>query len=104
MTELTFTTGDRDGHTVLAVAGEIDMQTSAELRAQVDALDVSGQTLVLDLAGVTFVDSSGLGSLLGIKKQQDRAGGRLLLAGLSPSVSRIIEITRMDRVFDRVPD
>lgn len=102
MTELTFTTDDQQGRTVLSVAGEIDMQTSAELRAQVDTLDVSHDTLVLDLSGVTFVDSSGLGSLLGVKKQQERAGGRLLLANVSPPVARIIEITRMDRVFANV--
>ncbi|AWB91096.1 STAS domain-containing protein [Aeromicrobium chenweiae] len=104
MTELTFTTDDQQERTVLSVAGEIDMQTSVELRSQVDTLDVSHRTLVLDLSGVTFVDSSGLGSLLGVKKQQERAGGRLLLARVSPPVARIIEITRMDRVFDTVED
>lgn len=101
MTELTFTTDRQPGRTVLSVLGEIDMQTAPALRATVDALDVSGGTLVLDLDGVEFVDSSGLGSLLGIKKQQERGGGRLLLARVSQPVDRIIEITRMDRVFDR---
>ena len=104
MTELTFTHDEVAGRTVLAVAGEIDTQTSDELRAAVDELDVSHRTLVLDLHGVEFVDSSGLGALLGIKKQQERAGGRLLLARLSAPVARIIEITRMDRVFEVTDD
>jgi anti-anti-sigma factor len=104
MTGLTFRHDERDGVTVLAVAGEIDTQTTDELRAAVDDLDVSHLTLVLDLHGVDFVDSSGLGALLGIKKQQERAGGHLRLARLSESVTRIIEITKMDRVFEVADD
>ncbi len=104
MTELTFTTEEQTDRTVLAVTGEIDVQTSVELRTQVDDLDVSHRTLVLDLSAVGFVDSSGLGALLGIKKQQERAGGRLVLAGLSAPVRRIIAITKMDRVFDLTDD
>ena len=102
MTELTFTHDEAAGQTVLAVAGEIDTQSADELRGKVDELDVSHRTLVLDLHGVEFVDSSGLGALLGIKKQQDRGGGTLLLTRLSDAVARIIEITKMDRVFDVV--
>jgi anti-anti-sigma factor len=102
MTGLTFGHDEVDGRTVLSVGGEIDTQTADELRATVDDLDVSHRTLVLDLAGVEFVDSSGLGALLGIKKQQERAGGRLQLTRLSDAVGRIIEITRMDRVFEVV--
>ena len=104
MTGLTFSTDQIDDRTVLAVVGEIDTQTTDELRGAVDDLDVAHRTLVLDLHGVEFVDSSGLGALLGIKKQQERAGGRLLLTRLSPPVARIIEITRMDRVFEVTGD
>ncbi len=104
MTGLTFSTDQIEDRTVLAVAGEIDTQTTDELRVAVDDLDVAHRTLVLDLHGVAFVDSSGLGALLGIKKQQERAGGRLLLTRLSAPVARIIEITRMDRVFEIAGD
>ena len=100
MTELAFTSDQQADATVLALTGEIDMQSASVLRDRVDALEVSSGTLVLDLAGVGFVDSSGLGALLGIKKQQDGGGGRLLLTRLSPAVTRLIEITKMDRVFD----
>jgi anti-anti-sigma factor len=102
MTQLTFTHDEVAGRTLLAVAGEIDTQTTDELRGKVDELDVSHRTLVLDLHGVEFVDSSGLGALLGIKKQQDRGGGLLQLTRLSEPVARIIEITKMDRVFEIV--
>jgi anti-anti-sigma factor len=99
MTELAFTSDQQAERTVLSVAGEIDMGSAPALRERVDALDVSAGTLVLDPAGVGFVDSSGLGALLGIKKQQDRAGGQLIVANASPAVSRIIDITKMNQVF-----
>lgn len=99
MTELVFISDQQDDATVLSVSGEIDMQTATALRDRVVDLDVGRGTLVLDLAGVGFVDSSGLGALLGIKKQQEAAGGRLVLSRLSPAVTRLIEITKMDRVF-----
>lgn len=104
MTELTFDDHQTGDDTVLSVAGEIDMQTSGDLRAKVDDLDVAHRTLVLDLHGVEFVDSSGLGALLGVKKQQERAGGRLVLSRLSDPVARIIELTKMDRVFEVAGD
>jgi anti-anti-sigma factor len=102
MTGLGLVSDGQGDRTVLFVTGEIDMQTAPALRAKVDELDVAHRTLVLDLDGVGFVDSSGLGALLGVKKQQERAGGRLLLARVPPAVARIIEITKMDRVFERV--
>jgi anti-sigma B factor antagonist len=102
MTELSFTSDEQVDQTTLFVTGEIDMQTAPALRGRVGELDAADRTLVLDLDGVEFVDSSGLGALLGIKKQQDRAGGRLLLARVPTPVARIIEITKMDRVFDQV--
>lgn len=99
MTALTFEEDGAGDGTVLSVSGEIDMLTVPELRSKVDDLDVAHRTLVLDLHGVEFVDSSGLGALLGIKKQQDRGGGRLVLSRMSPPVARILQITRMDGVF-----
>ena len=104
MTELTFEEHGAGDDTVLSVSGEIDMATVPELRSKVDDLDVAHRTLVLDLNGVEFVDSSGLGALLGIKKQQDRGGGRLVLSQMSAPVVRILQITRMDRVFTVADD
>ncbi|MCW2840149.1 MAG: anti-anti-sigma factor [Aeromicrobium sp.] len=99
MTELAFTSERLDDATVLSIAGEIDMASADALRDQVAALDVAEGILVLDLAGVGFVDSSGLGALLGVKKQQEAAGGRLVLTRVSPAVARLLEITKLDRVF-----
>lgn len=54
--------------------------------------------VILDLSQVEFLDSSGLGAVVGSMKQLGR-GRRLDLAGLTPSVEKVFRITRMDRVF-----
>ncbi len=55
-------------------------------------------TIILDMAGVDFLDSSGLGAVVGAMKQinQDQ---RLELAGLTPTVEKVFRLTRMDSVF-----
>lgn len=57
-----------------------------------------GQGMILDLSKVEFLDSSGLGAVVGSMKQLGR-DCRLDLAGLTPTVDKVFRITRMDRVF-----
>jgi anti-sigma B factor antagonist len=99
--ELTFAAREVDGYTVLAVAGEIDHYTAAALRDQIGQLLARDRVgIVLDMSGVSFLDSSGLGALLGAKKQIEGRHGSLALAAVVPHVAKIFEITRMDDVFD----
>ena len=64
--DLTLNTRDEAGHTVLAVCGEIDVYTAPKLREQiVDLLDSGQHHLVVDMDGVEFLDSTGLGVLVG---------------------------------------
>lgn len=60
--------------------------------------EAAGETVVLDLSQVKFIDSSGLGALVGTMKylSPDRA---LLLAGMTPPVEKVFQLTRMDTVF-----
>lgn len=59
--------------------------------------------VVLDLSQVEFLDSSGLGAIVGAMKQIG-AGRRLDLAGLTPTVQKVFRMTRMDTVFKIYPD
>jgi anti-sigma B factor antagonist len=61
--------------------------------------DDAGALAILDLGKVDFIDSSGLGAIVAAMKYfaPDR---RLILAGLTPAVSKVFTLTRMDRVFD----
>ena len=55
---------------------------------------------VLDLSAVTVMDSCGLSVLISVKKAIEADGGRIGLAGLSPMIRRLFEITKLDRVFE----
>ena len=87
--------------TVLTVTGEVDLRTAPELRTLIDrVLDEGASRLVVDLAGVDFLDSTGLSVLVGAHKRLARTGGRLVVANPPEIVSRVLSITGLDRVFE----
>ncbi|MFJ9598262.1 anti-sigma factor antagonist [Streptomyces virginiae] len=80
--------------TRVRVCGEIDMDDAVEVREDLTAaLDASRNGLDIDLAGVTFCDSSGLHVLLDLNEQAREAGKTLVLSALSPTVVRLLHIT-----------
>lgn len=80
--------------TVVAVAGEVELHSAAQLRAALlQACEVEAPCLVVDLSGVHFMDSSGIGVIVGALKRARERGGSLSLVGLQPRVRRIFEIT-----------
>ena len=86
---------------MLAVVGELDLATADQLyQAGVNALNASGGgTLRIDLAGVTFMDSTGLAALIKIYNQAGD-GHHVLIQDPRPNVSRVFEVTAMDKVFE----
>jgi anti-anti-sigma factor len=85
---------------VVAVAGEVDTTTVGDLNDVFDGLVIRGlQNYVIDLAGVTFMDSSGLAALARLYKRIRIGHGDVRLCSLPPDMRRIIELTRFDRVF-----
>ncbi|MGC4815314.1 STAS domain-containing protein [Micromonospora sp. DT228] len=98
-----FTLSTRQGRigTVVEVAGDLDMSTTPELRDQLRQLVESGvKVVVVDLSGVGFLDSSGLGTLVVAYKDLRERGGSLSLAGVGRSVRTVLSITSVDRVID----
>jgi anti-sigma B factor antagonist len=85
---------------VLDVRGEVDLYTSPQLRESIDREVGSGTPKVLvDLTGVSFMDSSGLGVLVGSLKRSRERGGELALVCTEGSVLKVLTITGLDRVF-----
>ena len=79
---------------VVVVSGELDAESAAVLRHQLAALVLQGRRhLVLDLALVPFMDSSGLNSVLRARSETLRHGGQLLLASPSATVRRLLDLT-----------
>lgn len=89
-----------DAGTVLALYGEADQFIAGELRDRLSStIDDGVDALVVDLSGVTFVDSMVLGILLGALKRMGIKGGELRLVLPESDVRRVFEITLLDRVF-----
>ena len=94
--------GDTDGTWVLHVGGEIDVATAPQLRRELHQLaDRGATTIVVDLAGVSFVDSSGLGVLVGMLKRVREEGrdGELVLENLREPVQKVFDITGLTQIF-----
>jgi anti-anti-sigma factor len=84
----------------LTVEGELDLASAPSLKwALTDIIDAGNDQLVVDLSGVTFIDSTALGVLVGIRKNL-RPGARLAIACTHPDVLHIFELTGLDSTFD----
>jgi len=92
--------GDR-ATPLVVVRGEIYVATSPQLRRDLAALVANGaHDITLDFAGVSFVDSSGLGVLVGTyKRLRDEHGGSVRIVGAQPSVRKVFEITGLERAL-----
>jgi anti-sigma B factor antagonist len=98
-------TSEQGGWSVVAVGGDLDLTTSPRLRKEIVALVSWGTTrVVLDLGGIEFCDSVGLGVIVAAVKRVRSHGGELRLANCSPPVLRLLELTRLDRALPPYPD
>jgi anti-sigma B factor antagonist len=90
---------------VLSLQGEIDVANSHEVRDAALALLGGGtRCLVVDLTKTEYLDSAGLGILVGLLKRVKEADLKLVLAGAQPQVKRLFEITRLNQVFPMAED
>lgn len=102
--DLTLQVVERDGWTVVLVAGEVDLTTAPRLRERLKQLMAEGRHhLLIDLAGVGFCDSTGLGVLIGALKRARSEDGDVVLSGLSPSLQRVFSLTGLDQAFEVHP-
>lgn len=90
---------------VVRLAGALDAVASGEVRKQLSELVRDGaMRLVIDMEGVSRIDSTGLGALVTTLKASRDRGGELVLAALTPAVRTVVELTRLHRVFDIYDD
>jgi anti-sigma B factor antagonist len=90
----------RPPHTVLAVKGEVDVYTAPRLRERLVELVSQGhRQLVVDLEGVEFLDSTGLGVLVGGLKRVRSHDGDLGLVCTQSRILKVFEITGLTKVF-----
>ncbi|TCI96871.1 MULTISPECIES: STAS domain-containing protein [Aeromicrobium] len=105
--ELSLTSRAEGPFEVLAVGGEIDVYTAPKLReAIVAAVDAGRTRLIIDVEQVDFLDSTGLGVLVGALKRVRGEGGSLDIVCTHERILKIFSITGLDKVFglhDSVP-
>jgi anti-sigma B factor antagonist len=98
--ELSVVTRREGVHTVISVTGEIDVYTAPTLREQLNEVVASGQHhLVVDMAGVDFLDSTGLGVLVGGLKRVRSHNGGLQLVCDQEKILKVFRITGLTKVF-----
>lgn len=85
---------------VIALGGEIDLYTAPEFKERlVELIEAGKKHIVVDLSDATFIDSTTLGVLVGGVKRLRPAGGSLALVCTDENITKIFEITGLDRVF-----
>ena len=85
---------------VISLAGEVDLYTAPEFKQQLlEIVGKGGKEVVVDLTDTTFIDSTTLGVLVGGVKRLRPSGGQLTLVCSDRNITKIFEITGLDRVF-----
>ena len=98
--ELSVSTREEGQFTVVEVGGEVDVYTAPRLReAVVSAIDAGNVKLVIDVDRVDFLDSTGVGVLVGALKKVRGEGGTLDIVCTQPRLLKIFDITGLDKVF-----
>ena len=97
---LTITVRSERGVVIAAVTGEIDISTVPQLQVRLFELADSGGTLIVDLNRVTFIDSAGLGALVGAARRTAEHGGSLHAVCARPQPRKLLWLTGVDR---RIP-
>ena len=93
-----------EGNTLIATPDcEIDHHSAERLRGQVDAAfeKSSCRHIIFDFSGVRFMDSSGIGMLIGRYKNAEKRGGRLMLASMGDEMGRLFQISGLAKIITR---
>ena len=95
----------KDRPNVLPLEGELDLHVSPTVVASLNMMiEKKPKRLVVDLSGVTYIDSAGLAAFIQEMQKVEAYGGKFALAGLQETVRSIFEISRLDQVFQIFPD
>ena len=91
---------EQPGAIVVSLGGEIDLDSSPRLRQRLTGLMTGGRTVVVDMSGVEYIDSSGIASLVEAYQRARGVGDRYVLAAVSRAAARVLGLARLDKVFE----
>ena len=89
-----------NGSAIAKLSGEIDHHNAKELRTQLDKFIISAQPpeLIMDFKNITFMDSSGIGLIMGRSKLMKECGGRLEVRNSQPYIKRVLKLSGIERI------
>jgi anti-sigma B factor antagonist len=99
MIRVDLSTRECDGHVIVALRGELDIADAVSVAAALAAVAAREPEIIVDLAGLEFIDSSGVAALARGRKQARHAGGDLRLAAAQQQVLRVLTLTRLIEAF-----
>jgi anti-sigma B factor antagonist len=103
--ELDIDVSDSAGWTIVAVSGELDLYTSPTLRDRIHDAAGTDRKLAVDLTDVSFIDSSGLGAIVGaLKHVRELDGEFAVIAPADGPLSRLLSLTGLDQIVHPVND
>jgi anti-sigma B factor antagonist len=94
-----------DEITVLKLTGRLDASSAPEMKSRVlELIDAGKIKVLIEMNGIDFIDSSGLGILVSCLRLIDKAGGALKIASLKENPKNLFQTTRLNRVFELFED
>ncbi len=89
-----------NGHAIAVLNGEIDHHNAQEIRSQLDKyiLTVQPPELIIDFGNITFMDSSGIGLIMGRSRLMHKFGGNLEICNPQPYIRRVLKLAGMERL------
>jgi len=92
---------ESNGTTIFDVNGDIDINSSPDMRETFENLvNKKIMKIIVNLKGASYIDSSGLATLVEMLKKTRSYGGKLRLSNLAPKVRSLFEITKLEKLFD----
>ncbi len=87
---------------VVKLSGELDQSCAGTIREQIDRELESTpiKNLILDFADVSFMDSSGIGMILGRYKEVKLRGGKIMIIRIQPQVDRVLELSGLKKIIE----
>lgn len=92
-----------NGMAIVALIGEVDLEESPAVRKSLLECVGLKTGVIVDMSGVTYIDSSGVASLVEAFQLSRKNSTRFALAAVSPGALRVLELARLDRVFSLYP-
>lgn len=98
---MSFKISDQDGITLVEVDGELTVANRERFKKVVlERVESGDRKFLMDFGESSYIDSTGLGSLVSLSRKIREAGGRMRLTGLNEDLRTLFELTKLDTVFD----